>query len=279
MNKKLFLLGIVFSAGCSVVPTDRYLGQQDRAPAHIPINVMAVADAIPKYEKRTRAGNPIEYEVLGKRYRVLAESKGYQERGIASWYGTKFHGRKTSNGEVYNMYAMTAAHKTLPIPSYVRVTNLKNQRSVVLRVNDRGPFHENRIIDLSYTAAVKLGIQKTGTGFVEVTALEFDAAKKSTLALDSVRKLAEPLTSTVQQHTGAIYLQVGAFISAVNARQLQDKLFLGKIAKSRVQVVKSQQADLYKVQVGPLDSRQQVAEFNKKLALLGFTQAQLVIEK
>ncbi|MCK5120822.1 MAG: septal ring lytic transglycosylase RlpA family protein [Methylococcales bacterium] len=240
---------------------------------------MAVADAIPKYEKRTRAGNPVEYEVLGKRYRVLAESKGYQERGIASWYGTKFHGRKTSNGEVYNMYAMTAAHKTLPIPSYVRVTNLKNQRSVVLRVNDRGPFHENRIIDLSYTAAVKLGIQKTGTGFVEVTALEFDGAKKSTLVFDNVKQLAQPLTSTVQQHTGAIYLQIGAFISAVNARQLQDKLFSGQIAKSRIQVVKNQQADLYKVQVGPLDSRQQVAEFNKKLALLGFAQAQLVIEK
>ena len=271
-------MGIVFSAGCSVVPTDRYIGQ-DSAPAHIPVNVMAVADAIPKYEKRTRAGNPVEYEVLGKRYRVLAESKGYQERGIASWYGTKFHGRKTSNGEVYNMYAMTAAHKTLPIPSYVRVTNLKNQRSVVLRVNDRGPFHENRIIDLSYTAAVKLGIQKTGTGFVEVTALEFDGAKKSTLVFDNVKQLAQPLTSTVQQHTGAIYLQIGAFISAVNARQLQDKLFSGQIVKSRIQVVKNQQADLYKVQVGPLDSRQQVAEFNKKLALLGFAQAQLVIEK
>lgn len=269
---------MVFSAGCTVTPTGSYIGQ-DSAPTHVPVDVMSVADAIPKYEKRTRAGNPVEYEVLGKQYRVLSESKGYQERGIASWYGTKFHGRKTSNGEIYNMYAMTAAHKTLPIPSYVRVTNLKNQRSVVLRINDRGPFHEKRIIDLSYTAAVKLGIQKTGTGYVEVTALEFGDAKKSTLELDDSKQLAQSLNSMVPKQIGAIYLQIGAFNSAVNAKQIQHKLFLGQIAKSRIQVVKNQQADLYKVQVGPLVSRQQAADFNKKLALLGFSQTQLVFEK
>ncbi len=262
MNKKLILLAAVFVSGCSVSP----FSEQDSAPSTVPFNVLAVADAVPKYENRTRAGNPVEYKVLGKRYKVLAASKGYQETGIASWYGTKFHGRKTSNGEIYNMYAMTAAHKTLPIPSYVRVTNLKNQRSVVVRVNDRGPFHKNRIIDLSYTAAVKLGIQKTGTGFVEVTALEFDGAEK----------LTEVWNSTVQQQVGVLYLQIGAFASAVNAQQLQDKLSLGQITNSRIQIVKNQQADLYKVQIGPLNSTQQADMFNKRLALLGIARTQLI---
>lgn len=174
MNKRVIIFVCVFCNACTVGTQ----GEKDYAPANIPVDVMAVPDAVPRYEERTRAGNSVKYEVLGKQYKVLTASKGYQETGMASWYGAKFHGRKTSNGEVYDMYAMTAAHKTLPIPSYVRVTNLKNQRSVVVRINDRGPFHENRIIDLSYTAAVKLGIQKMGTGFVEVTALDVEEPGK-----------------------------------------------------------------------------------------------------
>lgn len=144
----------------------------DGAPDIIPVDIASIADAVPIYEIRTRAGNPKYYEVLGKHYTILKKSKGYVEQGIASWYGTKFHGRKTANGETYNMYAMTAAHKTLPIPCYVLVTNLKNQRSIVVRINDRGPFHDKRIIDLSYAAAIKLAIDKQGTGFVEVRTLE-----------------------------------------------------------------------------------------------------------
>jgi len=254
---------VVVNSGCMIIPEEK-----DNTPDYVPVDVMAVTDAIPKYEKRTRAGNPREYKVLGKWYKVLAQSKGYKERGIASWYGTKFHGRKTSNGEVYNMYAMTAAHKTLPIPSYVRVTHLKNNRSVVLRINDRGPFHDNRIIDLSYTAAVKLGIKQTGTGLVEVTAVGFDSPETS----------ASVETQLGQEQQPAFYLQVGAFVSPENARQLQEKLLLSEIAFSRIHHERSQGNDIYKVQVGPLYSEQQAKRENEKLVQRGFNHPQLVVD-
>src|SRR5690606_5966440 len=133
-----------------------------------PVSVAHIDEPVPKVEPRTRAGNSSPYKVLGKTYHVMQSPDGYKEKGVASWYGKKFHGRRTANGEVYDMYAMTAAHKTLPIPSYVRVTNVKNRRSVIVRVNDRGPFHGDRIIDLSYTAAKKLGFENSGTANVAV---------------------------------------------------------------------------------------------------------------
>lgn len=266
MNKTLLSLLIICSSGCSVDPDI----EKDSSPAYVPVDVMAVKDAIPKHEKRTRAGNPAKYTVLGKQYTVLADSKGYQATGVASWYGTKFHGRKTSNGEIYDMYAMTAAHKTLPIPSYVRVTNLKNKRSVVVRVNDRGPFHDNRIIDLSYTAAVKLDIQKTGTGFVKVTALEMQKP---------LSKQVVDTTSTSSQSQTIIYLQLGAFSHLPNAQQLQQKLTTGKINDSRVLHVQRQGKMLYKVQVGPLHSVAQADSASQKLASLGYIDTQLIVEK
>jgi len=140
-------------AACASKPS--FNEQRDSAPIN-PRDVSAVKDAVPAPVRRTIAGNKSPYTVLGKTYTLLPESRGYKEQGLASWYGQKFHGRNTSNGEVYDMYAMTAAHKTLPIPSYVKVTNLDNGRSIVVRVNDRGPFHTDRIIDLSYAGAVKL---------------------------------------------------------------------------------------------------------------------------
>jgi rare lipoprotein A len=133
---------------------------------------MYVADAVPKVEPKSKYGNPESYVVFGKRYYTKDSSKGYVERGLASWYGKKFHGRRTSSGEPYNMYAMTAAHKTLPLPSYARVTNMANGRSTVVRINDRGPFHGSRIIDLSYLAACKLGVVAKGTAMVEVRAID-----------------------------------------------------------------------------------------------------------
>jgi rare lipoprotein A len=131
-----------------------------------------VADAMPKVEPKSKYGNPESYVVFGKRYYTKGSSKGYVERGLASWYGKKFHGRRTSSGELYNMYAMTAAHKTLPLPCYARVTNMANGRSAVVRINDRGPFHGSRIIDLSYSAARKLGVVAKGTAMVEVRAID-----------------------------------------------------------------------------------------------------------
>ncbi len=141
-------------------------------PAETPPAPDTVPDMVPRAEPRSRNGNPPFYDVMGKRYFVLSSGVGYVERGVASWYGPGFHKVRTSTGEPYDMYAMTAAHKTLPLPAYVRVTNLQNGRSVVVRVNDRGPFVGNRIIDLSYTAASKLDMLRNGTAMVEVRTLE-----------------------------------------------------------------------------------------------------------
>lgn len=159
---------IVLTA-CSSTPTST--PGQDSAPGHVPIDPWSVPEPVPKIEPRSRYGNPANYEVFGKRYRVLESADGYRERGLASWYGTKFHGRRTSSGEPYDMFAITAAHKTLPLPTYVQVRNLENGRSLIVRVNDRGPFHPGRIIDLSYTAAVRLGVYEKGSAKVEVVAL------------------------------------------------------------------------------------------------------------
>jgi rare lipoprotein A len=139
-------------------------------PAHPP-DVGRIPDAVPRYEPRSALGNPPFYDVDGRRYFVLGSSAGYVERGVASWYGSEFHGLRTATGEPYDMFAMTAAHKTLPLPCYARVTNLSNGRSVVVRINDRGPFVSNRIIDLSYAAAAKLGMIGPGTAFVQVETL------------------------------------------------------------------------------------------------------------
>ncbi|GAA5138848.1 septal ring lytic transglycosylase RlpA family protein [Thalassotalea piscium] len=147
----------------------RYQQKHDSSPTRIPTN-HELADATPREEAKSRGGNK-NYTVRGKHYQVLSHAKGFTEKGIASWYGNKFHGHLTSNGEIYNMYGMSAAHKHLPLPSYVQVTNLSNNKSVIVRVNDRGPFHHNRIIDLSYTAAYKLNMLKTGTAKVLIEAL------------------------------------------------------------------------------------------------------------
>jgi rare lipoprotein A len=143
---------------------------KDTVPDDLP-DVDAIPEPDVVDEPRSQYGNRSPYKVLGKSYRVLDSAKGYHETGTASFYGNKFHGRRTSNLEVYDMYAFTAAHKTLPLPSFARVTNLDNGKSVVVRVNDRGPFHDGRLIDLSYAAAVKLGIRARGTGRVEVVGL------------------------------------------------------------------------------------------------------------
>ena len=146
-------------------------GVSDTTPAYVP-NVACIPEPVVTHEARSPVGNRSPYTVLGKQYHVMDRTRGYVEKGTASYYGAKFHGRRTSNQEVYDMYAFTAAHKTLPLPSFARVTNLDNGQSVVVRVNDRGPFHEGRVIDLSYAAAVKLGIVARGTGRVEVRALQ-----------------------------------------------------------------------------------------------------------
>lgn len=164
----LLALAAVLLTACGHTP-----GRSDSAPAR-KLNPADIQDAVPKREPITKAGNKSPYTVLGQTYVLLPSAKGYRATGMASWYGTKFHGQSTSNGDEYDLYGMTAAHKTLPIPTYVLVTNLENNRQAVVRVNDRGPFVGSRLIDLSYAAAVKLGYADKGTAFVEVAAIDVD---------------------------------------------------------------------------------------------------------
>jgi rare lipoprotein A len=187
-------------------------------------------NAVPRPEPRSKygngrdLGNGPEYEVLGKRYTVMPNSIGYQERGVASWYGKKFHGNLTSNREVYDMYEMTAAHKTLPLPTYVHVRNLRNDKSIIVRVNDRGPFVNNRIIDLSYAAALKLDMVQDGTSLVEVTAYNFDEKPRGdypTRSIQPAQASQSAIVSTPSVTPHRIYVQVGAFgCASVRSRML-----------------------------------------------------------
>lgn len=263
MNKYLTVLALALLTSCSTDRVSDFSSIKDGAPLDIPVDIDAISDAVPRFEPRTSAGNPESYEVLGKAYTVRKTSKGYVKQGIASWYGTKFHGQHTSNGEPYDMYAMSAAHKTLPIPTYVRVTNLENKRSIVVRINDRGPFHDNRIIDLSYVAAAKLGIEKNGTGFVEVRALEPDQSTRS------------PTTGSSQSD---VYLQIGAFSDPNNALELKNKLTVHHLPAPRIKPYTHNDVTLYKVQLGPLVSAEDADALNEKLAAIGITQTRYVAE-
>ena len=203
----------------------------DRPPTHWPVDPDTVADAVPRVEPLSATGNR-PYIALGKRYQPLPTAAGYVARGHASWYGSKFHGRRTSSGEPYDMFAMTAAHPVLPLPTFVRVTNLDNGRAVVVRVNDRGPFLHGRIIDLSYIAAHKLGIAARGTGRVEVRALmPADGADPATVdaaAVDSAATL--NAAATVDDGVSAAsaaqkyLLQVGAYTTPANAMRMRERL-------------------------------------------------------
>ncbi len=246
---------------------------RDSGPSK-PVDVSHIPDAVPKHEQRTRAGNPSTYVVLGKRYHVLKSSKGFVERGIASWYGNKFHGKKTSNGETYNMYAMTAAHKTLPIPCYVQVTNLQNGRQVTVRVNDRGPFHENRIIDLSYTAAKKLGITANGTGLVEIRTVEPGQPATPATRVASDRA---PV-SHVAVSTPHLYLQLGSFIELNNAESLRAQLLLNNVNAAAIQRTTVDRRDIYRVRIGPLKTVDEADRIAAQINDLGIGVPTIVID-
>ncbi len=259
----------VILAGCTT-PAPRPAPRAPSEPTHVPIppptlpppkDIEAIPDAVPRPEPRSARGNPPFYNVLGKRYFVLATADGYHERGVASWYGPGFHEARTSNGEPYDMYAMTAAHKTLPLPTYVQVTNLKNGRSVVVRVNDRGPFKDSRIIDLSYTAAAKLDMLREGTTFVEVRALT---------PVADVQEESAPAT--------ALYVQAGAFSAESNAANLLAQLRSKGISKGFVRADEINGKPMYRVRIGPIPS---VPEFDRVLARLkslGIADAQLALD-
>ncbi|MDB2705364.1 septal ring lytic transglycosylase RlpA family protein [Pseudomonadota bacterium] len=245
--------------------------KQDSAPKKAP-NVSSIPNAVPRDEPRSKYGNPASYVVFGKRYYTLKSSQGFQQKGIASWYGTKFHGKRTSSGEPYDMYAMTAAHKTLPLPSYVEVTNLDNGRKVIVKVNDRGPFHGGRIIDLSYSAATKLGIIGKGTGNVEVKAISAD---DRTVAVKTV--VAAPI-STQNILSAALFLQMGAFSTQYSAEKMKLKL-QNKIEDAVfIAPLNKQSGTLYRVRIGPLDSTEYGNQLAGQLLDLGFHDAHIVVE-
>ncbi|MEM1152750.1 MAG: septal ring lytic transglycosylase RlpA family protein [Pseudomonadota bacterium] len=231
----------------------RYSQAQDSAPLK-PIQPADVYDALPQPDPILAAGNASPYTVNGVQYEVLQDHRGYKNRGIASWYGSKFHGHKTSNGEIYDLYAATAAHKTLPIPSFARVTNLDNGRSVIVRVNDRGPFHSDRLIDLSYGAAVKLGFMEAGTAPVEVEVIDVVGVddRRDTVAGDYR------------------YLQLGAYSSEGSARHLQSTLQAMLQPPVVVSEVQSGNSLLYRVRIGPMSDSSELQSVQKQLRLAGY---------
>ena len=240
----------------------------------------AMGDAKPKPEARTRRGNPPIYTVLGQTYRLLPTAAGYRERGVASWYGPDFHAKTTSNGEPYDMYGMTAAHRTLPIPVYLRVTNLDNGRSVVVRVNDRGPFKHNRIIDLSYTAAMKLGMLQKGTALVEVEAVlpPGDDGKLPEITAELQAALPPvPRVPKLQALSagGVLYAQVGAFGVEENALAMERRLREGGIDDVVVLKVRAAGRPLWRVRVGPITSVEQYDAIVDQLERAGIREVSL----
>ena len=211
-----------------VTPTE-----QDGAPLH-ELDPNSLVDATPRSDVIRLAGNSNPYTVLGETYHLVDDHRGFTQRGIASWYGTKFHGKATANGETYSLYQMSAAHKSLPIPVYVRVTNLENGRATIVRVNDRGPFHSDRIIDLSYAAAVKLSFARKGTAAVEIEVIDTDnIAGEGKVPAE-------------------YYLQVAAFSQLDSAVALQDTLRAGMAYPVTVASQASSEKAIHRVRIGPL---------------------------
>lgn len=239
-------LAVLLLAGCA---GKKEVEEAGDGPSSRKITAADVHDAVPKDEPRARYGNHSPYTVLGKTYTVLPTSKGYHERGIASWYGSKFHGRRTSSGEPYDMHLATAAHKSLPLPTYAEVTNLDNGRKMIVKINDRGPFHEDRIIDLSYAAAIKLGVDQTGTARIDVRAIDVNTSQRSAV------KLAD-----------GTFLQVGAFSKRKTADDLAGKMMAAQLKPVSIQKSRG----LYKVWIGPYASEREIEASMRRVVELGY---------
>lgn len=248
---------LVVACLSSAPPPSRYPDAHDGAPLRS-IGPDDVSDAVVRPDPILKVGNQSPYTVNGVTYEVLDDYRSYRARGIASWYGTKFHGHKTSNGEVFDLYGATAAHRTLPIPCYARVTNLDNGRSVVVRVNDRGPFHSDRLIDLSYGAAVRLGYMEQGTAAVEVAVLDV-------AGVDDRRQTADG---------DYRFLQLGAFGSEASALRLQGELQTLLSVPVSISQVQAGENLLYRVRVGPLADNEQLFAVRQLLEQSGYPSGQ-----
>lgn len=257
MRRLGLALTVALVAACTDTPVQPPPDVSDGAPIRS-ISPSEVPDAVPRPDPILAVGNKSPYTVMGVTYEIMDDYRNYRERGIGSWYGTKFHGRKTSNGEIFDLYQATAAHKTLPIPSYVRVTNLANGKAITVRVNDRGPFHPDRIIDLSYGAAVKLGYMEQGTARVRVEAL-------AVAGVDDRRR-----TAPGQYR----FLQVGAFSSESAAQDLGRRVRGVVSAPVFLSPVAADGVTLHRVRIGPLDSAGALAEAQDALRSAGLGQGQ-----
>jgi rare lipoprotein A len=233
----LVLLALI---GCVATPV-RIPERRDGPPAHTPAELEHLPDPVPRDEPKSARGNPPTYTVLGKTYRVMDTAAGYQATGLASWYGSKFHGRLTSSGEPFDMFTLTAAHRSLPLPTYLRVTNLQNGRSTIVRVNDRGPFHADRLIDLSYAGAVKLGFANYGTARVRVEVIE-DAPD--------------------------YFLQAGAFRDLSAADALKNAL--GSLTGAPAYVVRVSEDTLFRVRLGPVSGRPEALRLQALIAAANY---------
>lgn len=237
----VFLFAIIL-AGCATGP--------ESPGTTPPVDISDIPEPDPHHEPLSASGNPVSYKVFGQQYHVLLSIDQYETTGIASWYGGKFHGQLTASGEVYDMYQLTAAHKTLPLPSYVRVTNLENGHTVIVRVNDRGPFHDNRIIDLSYAAAVRLGMAEEGTAKVRIKALTLAGTKMP------------------NQNNPELYLQTGAFANSANAHEQTQRL--KSLGIGKVFIKPAHVPDLvYRVRIGPFSNHANLVDMQKTLEQAG----------
>lgn len=270
----VFLLAL---SGCSSQPAER-------------TSDVAAREAIVNPE-RSRRGNPPVYEVFGERYFVMESSTGYRERGVASWYGKDFHGRSTSGGEPYDMYAMTAAHKTLPIPTWVEVTHVGSGQRVIVKVNDRGPFVDDRIIDLSYAAAESIGMTRDGTAIVDVRALGESAATNvfaredpapepgSSSGFLAISSAAAATPNISDRAISGVYAQVGAFSQHGNALRLVGRLEAGGYDAVFVVSGHGGAGNLYRVRIGPLADLDAYDELVEGLSSLGVTESRLIVEQ
>lgn len=251
----LFLF-IFTVGGCFQRPSTR-----DGAP-HYYVDISKVHNAVPHYLPRSKYGNPRYYNIHGRRYRVLKSARGYDRRGIASWYGTKFDGHLTSTREKYSLLKMTAASPELPIPCYVRVTNLENGKQIIVKVNDRGPFAANRILDLSYVAARKLGYEGRGTAMVEVTSVD----------------MPNPLNHArtyFAHHNPHLYLQAGAFTNSYYAQNME--YHLERVTHRPIHIAHLRGESLYRVEIGPLKNAEESDRLQIRIAQAGLGHAITII--
>jgi rare lipoprotein A len=259
---KLHYLTPIVTAMLLAACSDIAFEESDRAPTR-QIAAHEVIEPSPRPDPILAAGNTSPYVVHRKEYKVMERSDGYRERGRASWYGLKFHGRPTANGEIYDAYAATAAHRTLPIPCYVRVTNLENGNNMVVRVNDRGPFHSERIIDLSYGAAVKLGFAEAGTAAVEIEVMSVDGV---------VDRRGEPGFSSAAYR----YVQVGSFGNAGAARSLSRQLHEQLQAPVVVAQLQMGSKTWHRVRVGPIEDQDRLLGLQLELEEMGYENARMM---